>query len=245
MQSNNEVPDLLNRLDSKQKQLGDLHARLRRGPLMIKSQEKVKQGIQEKLDQARTKEQELLLDVKEKEKRNQESENMIARRKMQLSESKNNKEYQALKQQIAADEESASHLADEVLEAMEICDEHAKTIHEIEEELEKVSQLLESAKLRFEKDQPIIQQDIQTCSEELKQMESELSRDFREIYNQLVKFHGGDQALAIITNQKYCSGCNQTLPINSIAQVIQGRPITCSACGRLLYVPEGYQFEKG
>lgn len=241
----NEISDLLRRLDGKQKQLGDLHSRLRRGPLMVKSQENTVQGIQEKLKKARHRQQELILDVKEKEKRNQDSEDLIARRKMQLSESKNNKEFQALKQQIALDEEASSQLADAVLEAMELRDEFAQTVLELEKESEKAVTQLDVVKKQFEHDKPIIEQDIQTCLDELKQFESELSREFRDVYERLVKLHGGDQALAIISNQKFCSGCNQTLPINSIALVIQGRPIACSACGRLLYVPEGYKFEKG
>lgn len=212
---------------------------------MIKSQDKALLELQNKLQQAHAKQQELLLDVKKKEQLNLESENMIARRKTQLSESKNNKEFQALKQQIAADEQASSALADDVLEAMETSDEFAKTVVEIEKEIEKTSAQLESVTKQFENEEPIIQRDIQSCSEELKQLENELSRDFREVYDRLVKLHGGDQALAVIANQKFCSGCNQTLPINSIALVIQGRPIPCSSCGRLLYVPEGYKFEKG
>lgn len=245
MQSTHEISDLLRRLDGKQKQLGDLYTRHRRGPLMIKSQDKALLELQNKLQQAHAKQQELLLDVKKKEQLNLESENMIARRKTQLSESKNNKEFQALKQQIAADEQASSALADDVLEAMETSDEFAKTVVEIEKEIEKTSAQLESVTKQFENEEPIIQRDIQSCSEELKQLENELSRDFREVYDRLVKLHGGDQALAVIANQKFCSGCNQTLPINSIALVIQGRPIPCSSCGRLLYVPEGYKFEKG
>ncbi len=242
MQTVSELTELLGRLDRIQRQLGDLHSRLRRGPLLLKSQEATAQALHEKLEQAKAKQKELILDVKEKERKNLESENAIARRKTQLAESKNNKEFQALKAQIAADEEANSQLADEVLEAMDVSEKFVETVRAAEEEFNKTVRLYETTKKQFQAEEPTIQADIQKYTEELKEAETGLSREFREVYERLVKSHGGDQALSVVTNQKYCGGCNQTLPINSIAQVIQGRPVPCSSCGRLLYVPEGYQF---
>ena len=240
-----DLTELLGRLERIQRQLADLYSRLRRGPLLAKSQEATIHTLQHKLEQVRTHQKELILDVKEKESRNLESENAIARRKTQLAESKNNKEFQALKAQIAHDEQENSRLADEVLEAMEASEKFAQTILGAEEELQKTIQHYETSKKQFQAEEPTIRADIQKYAGELQAAENELPREFREVYDRLVKSHGGDQALAVVTNQKYCGGCNQTLPINFIALVIQGKPVPCSSCGRLLYVPEGYQFAKG
>ena len=245
MSTVSELTELLGRLDRIQRQLADLHSRLRRGPLLLKSQDAMAQTLHAKLEQVRTHHKELLLDVKEKEKRNLESENAIARRKMQLSEAKTNKEFQALKSQIAVDEEASSLFADEVLEAMEASEQYEQTVRDAETELQKTIQLFEKTKQQIQTEEPTIRGDIQNYTEQLKTAESELNRDFHEVYDRLVKSHGGDQALSVITNQKFCGGCNQTIPINFIAKVLQGLPVPCSSCGRLLYVPEGYQFAKG
>ena len=245
MSTVSELTELLGRLERFQRQLADLHSRLRRGSLLAKSQEAAIQTLQQKLEQARTRQKELILDIKEKESRNLESENAIARRKTQLAESKNNKEFQALKAQIAHDEQENSRLADEVLEAMDTGEKFAQTVLDAEEELKKTIQNYETSKKQFQLEEPTIRADIQRYTGELQAAENELPREFREVYDRLVKSHGGDQALAVVTNQKYCGGCNQTLPINFIALVIQGKPVPCSSCGRLLYVPEGYQFAKG
>ena len=239
------MAELLGRLDHIQRQLANLHSRLRRGPLLLKSQDATAQTLHTKLEQARAHHKELQLDVKEKEKRNLESENAIARRKTQLSEAKTNKEFQALKSQIAADEEANSSLADEVLQAMEASEQYEQTVRDAEAELQKTILLFEKTKQQIQAEEPTIRSDIQNYTEQLKAAESELSRDFREVYDRLVKSHGGDQALSVITNQKFCGGCNQTLPINFIAKVMQGQPVPCSSCGRLLYVPENYEFAKG
>ena len=240
-----ELTELLGRLERIQRQLADLHGRLRRGPLLAKSQEATIQALRQKLEQAQARQKALILDLKEKERRNLESENAIARRKTQLAESKNNKEFQALKAQIAADEEANSLLADEVLEAMEKSENFVQTVLDAEAELKKAIQNHETSQKQFQAEEPTIRADLQKYTRELQAAENELSREFREVYDRLVKSHGGDQALAVITNQKFCGGCNQTVPINLIALVIQGRPVPCSSCGRLLYVPEGYQFAKG
>ena len=241
----NQLTELMERLGRLQCQLGDLGSRLRRGQLLAKSQEGVVKNCQADLEKARERQKQLQLDAKEKEKHNEEGERSITRRKTQLAESKSNKEFQALKMQIAADEAANAVLADEALEAMEIAEKYSSTVAAAEVELKKSMEIYDTTKKNFAEEEPVIRAAFARCSGELKAAENELKHDFREIYDRLVKSHGGEEALAVIANQKFCGGCNQTLPINSIALVIQGKPTTCSSCGRLLYVPEGYQFEKG
>lgn len=245
MPSVSELTDLLGRLDRIQRQLSDLRSRLRRGPLIVQTQLNQVQSLTTKLETLRKEHQQLVLDAKEKEKLNSESENAIARRKTQLSEAKSNKEFQALKAQIAIDEESNLELTARALKALEKSEDFVENVTQAEAELEKAKQLYGQRKAEFEKELPHINEDVTRCTAELQAAESELSKDFREVYDRLVHSRGGEDALAVIANQKFCSGCNQMVPINSIALVIQGKPIPCSSCGRLLYVPEGYQFAKG
>lgn len=245
MSSTSVLTELLGRLDRIQRQLGDLNSRLKRGPLILQAQQNQIRNLTKKLEEVKNRHTQLILEAKEKERLNTESENAIARRKTQLSESKNNKEFQALKAQIASDEAANLELTGAVLEAMEKSEAFVEQVRAAESELQKTVKLHEHKKGEIEAETPGIEEDIRRCTEELRAAESELKQDFREMYDRLVKSHGGDQALAVITNQRFCGGCNQTVPINSIALVIQGKPIPCSSCGRLLYVPEGYRFARG
>jgi predicted nucleic acid-binding Zn-ribbon protein len=86
----------------------------------------------------------------------------------------------------------------------------------------------------------MIELDIAQCSARLQEAEQRLPHDFRDIYLRLSHSMGGEQSMAQILDQKFCGGCRQAIPINFIAQVLHGKPVTCKSCGRLLYTTEGF-----
>ncbi len=67
----------------------------------------------------------------------QGGEENVQKRRRQLREAKDNREYQALLEQIAADEMANSVLADEILETMERFDEVSKQVVEAEDSVKK------------------------------------------------------------------------------------------------------------
>ncbi|MGL6226644.1 MAG: zinc ribbon domain-containing protein [Thermoguttaceae bacterium] len=239
-----KLTELMQTLDRLQRQIGDLKGRLRRGPALIRSQEANVAQLSAKLQQHKDKQTQLKLDAKEKEKLSNDSEQAIARRKVQMSEAKNNKDYQALKSQIELDEAAGLQLAEEAINAIELFERFASTIQDVERELQKGEEILKQTQQRFAEEEKVIRVELEKYSAELVLVEQGLPYDFREVYDRLVRTHGGEEVLCHIA-VKFCSGCQQTVPINSIALVIQGKPICCSTCGCLLYVQEGYQFERG
>lgn len=239
------IRGVMARLHQLQTQLGELNGRLRRGPVVLKTQETNAQKILVELEKLKETQKQLQLEARKKEQEVAASDQAISRRKAQLSEAKTNKEYQALQLQIKADEAARSVLDDEALEAYEKAEKFADKFPPIEAELTKTKELFENTKKRFLAEKPGIDAEIVKCSKQLQEAEEELPRDFREIYDRLVRSVGGANALAVVENQKYCGGCNHQIPINSLAMILQKKPITCSSCARLLYVEEGYVFDKG
>ena len=233
------------RLHQLQTRLGELNARLRRNPLVLKTQEGNVQKILGELDKLKDTQKQLQLEAKKKEQEVAVSDQALAKRKAQLSEAKTNKEYQALQHQIKADEAARGVLDDEALEAIDKADRFADNFPKIETELAKAKELFENTQKRFQAEKPEIDAEIVKLGGQLKETEEELPRDFREIYDRLVRSVGGENALAVVENQKYCGGCNYQVPINSLAMILQRKPITCSSCARLLYVEDGYVFDKG
>ena len=73
----------------------------------------------------------------------------------------------------------------------------------------------------------------------MKHVEEGVPSEFKEFYDRLVRSRGAD-ALSLVDG-RFCSGCNRQIPLNRINALMLGRPITCQACGRLLYLPEGYE----
>ncbi|MDR0335728.1 MAG: hypothetical protein LBI18_01415 [Planctomycetaceae bacterium] len=228
-----------------QTQLNDLNGSLRRAPLVLKAQEGNIQKQLANLAQINETYQKLKADAKQKELEVAANDQALAKRKTQLQESKSNKEFQALQLQIKADEAARSVLDDEALEAIEKAEQYASNVPVAEAELKKLRDLYETTKKKFLEEKPKIEAQIIQLQQILETEESKLPRDFGEIYNRLIRNVGGNEALAIVENQKYCGGCNHQIPINSLAQILQKKPITCSSCARLLYLPEDFVFDKG
>jgi predicted nucleic acid-binding Zn-ribbon protein len=160
-----------------------------------------------------------------------------------MQEAKTNKEFQALKLQVEADEAANGILADETLFAMEKAEKFASNIPPVEQELQAANEMLEKTQAMITEESPILEEDVVRCSARLKGAEAKLPREFREIYSRLAKSMGGEQSLAQIYDQNFCGGCRQSIPINFIAQVLHGKPVTCKSCGRLLYIPEGFSMK--
>jgi len=240
LNTDNTIALLLAEIHQIQRQLSDLNSRLQRGPKMIQVQKDAAERILARLEQVKADYRQLAQAAKFKEDQLAQSETALTRRKSQMQEAKTNKEYQALKLQVEADEASNGALADETLLAMEKAEKFAPNITSIEQELGAANEMLAKTQSKVTEESPMIEADIVRCSTRLKEAESKLPKDFKDIYSRLAKSMGGEQSLAQIYDQNFCGGCRQSIPINFIAQVLHGKPVTCKSCGRLLYIPEGY-----
>jgi len=240
-----KIRDVLEHIHIIQTRLGDLNGRLRRGPLLLKTQEGNIQKNTEKLEKLQTEHQLLIAEVKNKEQEVNAHAQMILKRKAQLQEAKTNKDYQALQLQIEADEKTRDVLDDAALEAIENTERFALKFPPLEAEVQKARELYETTKEKFHSEKPHIESEIADYQKQLQAEETKLPKEFREIYDRLVRSVGGDKALAVVEGQKYCGGCNHQIPVNSLASILAKKPITCSSCARLLYLPADFTFDKG
>ena len=239
--ANDSLAELMGRIHRIHKQISDLRGRLDRSPRLLAAQQTNEIKIKERLEKVKQEYQNLLKLAKDKEKHFTMSEEAINKRKAQLQEAKNNKEFQALKLQIGADEKANSILADETLEAMEKAEQFYPKVTEIEDELKKSRDIQEKTQKTIDTESPAIQVDIDRCQKLLEDAEKDIPFKFREPYLRLVQGRGGEQALASISEQNFCGGCRQLIPINMVSQVFMGEiPLLCKSCGRLLYIPEGF-----
>ena len=245
MSQTGPIRDVMARLHQLQTRLGELNARLRRGPLVIKTQEEnIRKSLVE-IEKLRETHKQLQQEAQKKEQEVSVSDLALAKRKTQLSEAKTNKEYQALQHQIKADEAARSVLDDEALEAIDKAEKFADNFPKVEAELAKTKEVLDRTRKKFSAEKLDIEAEIARINSQLQDVEARLPREFREVYDRLIRSVGGENALAAVENQKYCGGCNYQVPVNSLAMILQQIPITCSSCARLLYVDEGFVFDKG
>ena len=230
--------DTLRELHRIHQQLGDLKERSERGPRIVRAHQANLSRLESQLEDARNKLKSLRVASDAKQLQLQAGEAGVTRRRQQLLEAKSNSEFQALKDQIAADEMANSVLADEALELMEKLDEVKKEVAAAEAALAKSRGEADKNRQDYEDQTPNIQGDLRRLEGELKAAEAQLSGDFLDLYRRLVRAKGGD-ALAPIRGE-FCGGCNQHVPLNMCAGLILSKPVCCKSCGRLLYLPEDH-----
>jgi len=218
------------------KQLGDLRERKDRGPKQIKARETNLGRLAEELSKLQAEHKAARVRSDQKQLLLRSGEQKIEDFKVKLNQAASNREYQALKDQIAADQMAGSVLADEILEAMEKIDELAA--HQAEQQ-----QKIEAAKVELGKAEQSVREQVGALDAEIKRLEGELSEaegqlppDFLETYRRLVKVKGED-AMAEVQGD-FCGGCYQQLTPNNLSELQMSRAILCRNCGRLIYKQE-------
>ncbi|MHB8900674.1 MAG: zinc ribbon domain-containing protein [Thermoguttaceae bacterium] len=236
----NQIAEALRTLHRIHRQLNDLKSRLARGPRLLAAHNASVAKLLKAHEDAKAEYQKLRVSVDRKQLHLATNEAAVKKREGQLIQAADNREYQALKDQIAADTMANSVLADEILEGLEKSDELAAAVAAAEQALVKAREDSEKAKVAIAEEQPGIAAEIDRLQAEMKEVEQGLPGEFKEFYNRLVHSRGED-ALSLVEGH-FCSGCNRQLPVNRINELLMGKPVTCLACGRLLYLPEGYSF---
>jgi len=230
------IPEILRRLHGLHQQMDQLRGRLMKGPRLAQAhQEQIRQA-ENNLDQAKKAYNDTRLASHRKQLEYEQKLADIQRRKGRLLECDDNREYQLLKDQIAADEMAASVLADEAIELMTRVEEMAVKVQEAEAALAAAKDAAAKWQAEFEKQEPVIRQEIAQVEQELKHLETLLAGDVRELYQRALR-NKGSSALAPLRGE-FCGGCNQHVPLQMRSQLLLGNAIWCRSCGRLLYLPE-------
>ena len=217
-------------------QLADLKDRLERGPRLARAHESNLKQMEEQLTQIRDRAHKFRVATDEKQLDLKTAEAAIERRRRQLNESNDNREYQALRDEIAASVAAKDVLEIEILEALEKLDEYHKQVKQAEAAVAKARQDAEKVVGETQKQEPLIRGDVARLEAELRKCEAALPGEFREVYDRVVRSKGED-ALAPVKGE-FCGGCHQHIPLNLVNAAMLSRPAFCKSCGRLLYMPE-------
>jgi uncharacterized protein len=233
MSTLNEALRILHRIH---RQIAEVQDRLQRGPKQVKGAEANVKKCEAELAAAKDIFRSVKMSADEKQLQLKQRENKLLDLKGKLNQASSNKEYQLLKDQIAADEQASSVLSDEILEALERLDVLQANIKTAEENLAKTRE--EEAKVRHRVGEQLqmLEADLGKYNTELHAAEELLFGDFKENYLRLSQTRGFD-ALAPVEAET-CGGCYQTLTPHIVDQLRLNKPVFCKSCGRLLYLPE-------
>jgi len=218
------------------RQLSDLRDRLARGPKQVAVIETNVKRAEEDVATAKTTHKQARIAADEKQLQLKQREAKLNDLNGKLMAAQSNKEYQLLKDQIAADKQANSVLADEILEALDKIDQLAAAIKLAEENLGKQKDELAKVKKRVDDQQQGLESELSRVTSELTKAEEMVPEDFKADYLRLAKSRGADSMAPV--EDESCGGCFQTLAPQTQDLLRREKPVFCKSCGRLLYLPE-------
>lgn len=225
--------DLLAVLHSTLTQVFELQERLLRGPKQVKIAEANVQKCETDVVQAKDALKKAMIASDSQQLTLKQRDARIYELEGKRNAAANNKEYQLLKDQIAADKQATSVLSDEILEGFERLESLAANIKTLEMVLTKTQEDLEKVKLRVNESTESIEADLARAKQRLSEYEAKLPEDVKIEYDRSVKGRGND-ALAPADNGS-CGGCFQTLAPQTIDLLRRDKLVLCKSCGRMLY----------
>ncbi|KAA5545965.1 phospholipase [Roseiconus nitratireducens] len=226
--------DLLRRLHSLHSQVADLEGQLERAPRQIRAGENLVAEATAALQKARDDVKSATVACDEKQLQLKSREDRIEDLKAKLNTAASNKEYNLLKEQIAADQQANSVQSDEILEALERIDELNATVKQAEATLKQKTEEHQKRVKEIENRTEVVRGDLEYIHAELEKAEKEIPATARSEYRRLYESRG-DEFLAPV-EEGSCGGCNQTLTTQMLDRLRLQFLVECPACAAWLYV---------
>jgi uncharacterized protein len=224
---------LIQTLHRIQSQKTDLNNQLLRGPKQVAAAEARLKSAEEHVQATKDKLTKSKMDAHSKQLQMTEREQKIRSWQGKMNAAKENREYQALKDQIAADTQANLVLSDEIFELLESIDAQAILLKEAESDVQIKRGELDKIKKEVGDRRVVLESDLGRVLSELEQAESQLPGDFKRDYLRLVGSKAEDAMAEMDVN--CCGGCYQSLTPSILDRLLMGHSIICPACGRLVY----------
>ncbi len=234
--------ELLRTLHRLHRQVNDLKGQLERGPRQQKAGEAAVVACEQALEQAKQTLKRARLAADEKQLQLKSREQRVEETQGKLNRAASNREFDALKEQIAADQQANEVLSDEIFEALEQLDrleaEVTKRAGELVQRQQDQAALVEQIAARDK----VLAPELQRVSAELVEAESALPPQMRQEYDRIIAARGED-GLAPVDGES-CGGCYQTLSPQVMNQLYLSHYVVCASCGAWIYLPEDRRIQK-
>lgn len=176
------------------KQLTDLRSRLDRGPKQVAASEGAVRRMELDAEQAKEAHKKARIASDEKQLQLKSREARIEDLKSKLNQASSNKEFQTLKDQIAADQQANSVLEDEILESLERIDILAAKVKKAEADLANAKTEGGKVKTRVDSEQAGLESELARVLSELKDAEGNLPSDYKQDYARVARVRGEEAA---------------------------------------------------
>ncbi len=217
-------------------QIADMKTQIERGPRQVKAAILQVETAKDALQKCKESIKQKKMDADRKQLQLREREAKIHDWEGKMNVAKNNREFQAIKEQIAADTQANSVLSDEILEILEEIDSLQINSKGFDEKLK----LIEAEKAKTESNVAqklgVLNQELERVEGSLAVLEKQLTPEFLVQYKRLVSNRSEDSMAPL--DDVSCGGCYTSLPPKILDSLRKAQAISCPSCGRLLYRPE-------
>jgi uncharacterized protein len=216
--------------------IADMESQLERGPKLIQNAQMMVQAAKDAFQACKNSIKTKRMDADRKQLQQKEREAKIHDLSGKMNAAKANREYQSLKEQIAADTQANSVLSDEIFETLEEIDVLQESLKGLDEKVSIAESEATKTTSQIQNRLTIVQGDLSVAKSELAETLSALPSDFVSEFERLFKSRGADAFTEL--DGESCGGCHNAVPPRVRDLLRQGQPFLCPSCGRMLYRPE-------
>ena len=217
-------------------QIAEMKTQIERGPRQVKAAIMQVDSAKDSLQKCKGAIKQKKMDADRKQLQLREREAKVHDWEGKMNAAKNNREFQAIKEQIAADTQANSVLSDEILEILEEIDSLQIDSRGFDEKLK----LNEAEKVKTElsvaQKLAVLSVELERVEGNLAVLEKGLTPEFLIQYKRLVSNRSEDSMAPL--DDVSCGGCYTGLPPKILDSLRKEQAISCPSCGRLLYRPE-------
>jgi len=228
---------LLRTLHRMHRQLADIDQRLRKGPLQVKIATQNEASFEAELEATKERQKQNRLATDRKQMTMNERDAKVEDMKTKLNTAASNKEFQLLKDRIAADEQASSVLADEIFEMLERQDTIDGEVVAATENLKKSKVEKKRIADKVTGETKALQAERTRIAGELEENEKKLPMDVKTDYRRRADAKGED--VLAETDANTCGNCQVHLTAQMKATLLMNQILFCQGCGALLYLKEG------
>jgi uncharacterized protein len=231
-----EVIERLRALQELDHRIGRLDREITDGPKAVESFQRAVAAAEVKIAQIEERLKLLRAQVKLRENEAKTAQTRIDRLQDQAGQVKNNKEFTALRSEVANARMEMGKMEDEALKIMEAVDQHEKALAAAREERAREERKLAAERAKV--DAAI--DGLRAGKAQLLSQRPALTKDLPAepllLYDRLAGARGGTAVVAI--EQDYCTGCMERLTRNDVLAILNAaRIVHCKSCGRILFAP--------
>ena len=214
-------------------QLEDLNSLLGNLPKMVEELNQKENDLLSKIEENKIRLKNINLSSNKSETSNSQIDEKINKLTDQLFLVTNNKQYDALTNEIEHLQDQKSNHETDLLTYIEEKDIIEKQIVDDEKLCEELKEDLNNRRGKLEKAMSETAEEKEALEKSRSEKVSEIDENIIQIYTKVISARSGVAVVSLSGDS--CGGCGAALPPQTASEVRSGEPHRCDSCGRFLY----------